>query len=99
MLRFHVSYNTFGPRGSRRAGLVRWGLRYAQRDTKSPYDGKWALGTIHLAPGEMSTGDVVSLCRDLGGGIRHAILNMPNVHEIEPLRIFGREIIPEVAGI
>ncbi len=36
--------------------------------------------------------------RDLAGaGIQHAIFNMPNVHDTEPLVTFGREIIPAVA--
>jgi hypothetical protein len=29
-------------------------------------------------------------------GVQHAIFNMPNVHEITPLEVFGREIIPAV---
>jgi alkanesulfonate monooxygenase SsuD/methylene tetrahydromethanopterin reductase-like flavin-dependent oxidoreductase (luciferase family) len=56
------------------------------------------LGTVHLAPGQMSVADVIGTCRALAGlGIQHAIFNMPNVHEITPLEVFGREIIPAVA--
>ncbi len=65
-----------------------------------PYEDieKTALGTVHLAPGQMTAGEVVALCRSLAGlGIQHAIFNMPNVHEIAPLEIFAREIIPAVA--
>jgi len=29
-------------------------------------------------------------------GIQHVIFNMPNVHEIEPIEIIGREVIPQV---
>jgi hypothetical protein len=32
-------------------------------------------------------------------GIQHAIFNTPNVQEITPLEVFGREIIPAVAGL
>ena len=32
-------------------------------------------------------------------GIQHAIFNMPNVHEIKPLEIFGKEIIPVLADL
>ncbi len=61
---------------------------------------KTALGTIHLAPDKMNPSEVIDLCRDLAAeGIQHAIFNMPNVHEIDPLRTFGRVIIPEVTGI
>lgn len=65
-----------------------------------PYEAieKTTLGTVHLAPGQMTAGEVIDLCRSLAGmGIQHAIFNMPNVHEIAPLETFGREIIPTVA--
>jgi hypothetical protein len=59
-----------------------------------------ALGTIHLAPGAMTPTQVIQTCREMASiGIQHMIFNMPNVHEITPLEILGREIIPEVAGI
>jgi len=61
---------------------------------------KTTLGTAWLAPGKMSAAEVIAQCRDLSGvGIQHAIFNMPNVHEISPLEIFGREIIPAVAEL
>ncbi len=54
--------------------------------------------TAHLAPGQMSVKDVLDWCRQLAdAGIQHIIFNMPNVHEIAPLEIFGKEIIPAVA--
>jgi F420-dependent oxidoreductase-like protein len=60
---------------------------------------KTVLDTIHLAPGKMSPTDVIEQCRQLAAtGIQHAIFNMPNIHEIEPLETIGREIIPVVAG-
>jgi len=59
---------------------------------------KTTLSTVHLAPDKMNVKDVIEQCRALAGiGIQHAIFNMPNVHEIEPLEIFGREIIPQLA--
>lgn len=67
-----------------------------------PYEAieKTTLGTVHLAPGQMSAADVVEQCRGLAAlGISHAIFNMPNVHEIAPLETFGREIIPAVAEL
>lgn len=30
--------------------------------------------------------------------VQHAIFNMPNLDEIAPLEIFGREVIPAVTG-
>ena len=48
----------------------------------------------------MGVDDVIGTCRDLAGaGIQHAIFNMPNVHDIEPLETFGRKIIPAVADL
>jgi len=56
------------------------------------------LGTACLAPGAMSVQQVIETCRSLAAiGIQHAIFNMPNVSEIDPLETFGREIIPAVA--
>ena len=61
---------------------------------------KTTLSTVHLAPDKMNAGNVIEECRALAGiGIQHAIFNMPNVHEIKPLEIFGREIIPQLAGL
>ena len=59
---------------------------------------KTCLGTAHLAPGKSSAADIVAQCRGLAeAGIQQALFNMPNVHDIRPLEIFGREIIPAVA--
>lgn len=61
---------------------------------------KTTLGTVHIAPDEMSADEVIDTCRELAGiGIQHAIFNMPNVHEITPLETFGQEIIPAVAEL
>ncbi|MCB9456203.1 MAG: LLM class F420-dependent oxidoreductase [Anaerolineaceae bacterium] len=58
------------------------------------------LATIHLAPERDSTASVIALCQEMAGlGIQHLIFNMPNVEDISPLEIFGREIIPAVAAL
>lgn len=65
-----------------------------------PYDEieRTALGTVHLASEGMTATQVIETCRGLADvGIQQVIFNMPNVHEIEPLERFGREIIPAVA--
>ncbi len=60
---------------------------------------KTTLGTVELAPGKSSAGEVIAHCKALAAlGVHHVIFNMPNVHEIKPLEMFGREIIPTVAG-
>jgi F420-dependent oxidoreductase-like protein len=59
-----------------------------------------ALGTAKLAPDGMSADDVIGLCRELNdAGVQHLIFNMPNVHELSPLEIFGDKIIPAVAEL
>ncbi len=61
---------------------------------------KTTLDTVHLAPDKMTAQNVIDECRALAGiGTQHAIFNMPNVHEIKPLEIFGKEIIPAVADL
>jgi F420-dependent oxidoreductase-like protein len=61
---------------------------------------KSALDTIHIAPGQMTTGDLITMCRELHDlGFQYAIFNMPNVHELTPLEKIGKEVIPEVAGL
>jgi F420-dependent oxidoreductase-like protein len=60
---------------------------------------KTSLGTVDLQPGKMSAQDVVEQCRQLAGiGVQHAIFNIPTVHEIRPLDVFARDVIPAVAG-
>ena len=61
---------------------------------------KSTLGGAYLAEGQMSVSDVIEQCRALANiGVQHAIFNIPNVHEITPLEVFGREIIPAVAEL
>ncbi len=61
---------------------------------------KTTLGGANLAEGKMTVSDVIEQCRAQAKlGIQHMIFNMPNVHEITPLEIFGREIIPAVAEL
>ncbi len=61
---------------------------------------KTTLNTIHLAPGKKTADDVIKLCHEQAAlGIQHVIFNMPNIDEIEPLEVFGREIIPTVAEL
>jgi F420-dependent oxidoreductase-like protein len=57
-----------------------------------------ALNEVDLRPGQMTAADVVHMLRDLrAAGVQHAIVNLPNAHEIAPLEILGREVIAAVA--
>jgi F420-dependent oxidoreductase-like protein len=61
---------------------------------------KTTLGTVHLAPAHMGSGEIVELGRALAAvGIQHAIFNMPNIHEVSPVQAFGREVIPALAEL
>ena len=58
---------------------------------------KTTLNTVHIAPGKQTAADVIAECRSFAAlGIQHCIFNMPNVHELKPLRVFRDEIIPAV---
>jgi F420-dependent oxidoreductase-like protein len=61
---------------------------------------KTTLNSAYLAPGQMTAADVIASCiAQAALGVQHCIFNMPNVEEIKPLEIFGKEIIPAVAGL
>ncbi len=60
---------------------------------------KTSLGTVHLS-GRDTVESVISRIQGLGAmGFSHAIFNMPDVYEIAPLEVFGKEIIPAVADL
>jgi len=69
-------------------------------DVGRPYEEieKSVLGTVRFE--KQSAADVVEKCRELAAlGIQHVIYSFPDVHEIAPLRIFAKEVIPAVAGL
>jgi hypothetical protein len=55
---------------------------------------------VQLAPGKQTPADVI---RELGAlakvGVQHAIVNLPNVHEIAPVERLAKEVLPEIAGL
>lgn len=52
---------------------------------------------IKLASDAQNSKEIISLCHDLAElNISHVIFNMPNVHEIEPIKIVGSEIIQQI---
>ena len=59
---------------------------------------KTSLATVNL--GQQSAAEVIETIKKLADlGFQHVIFNMPNVHEVTPLEIFAREIIPAVADL
>jgi F420-dependent oxidoreductase-like protein len=58
------------------------------------------LTTVHLTEGEDTPAQVIQSCEKWAEmGVDHAIFNMPNVHDVEPLETFGEAIIPAVADL
>lgn len=61
---------------------------------------KTTLGTVELMPGKQSTNDVITQLKSLAEiGIDHAIVNIPNIFEIEPIEILRDEIIPAISDL
>jgi len=59
-----------------------------------------ALGVVMLGPGGMTPADLIGFCRGLASiGIQQFIFSIPNVYEITPLEIIGREVIEAVAAL
>ena len=60
---------------------------------------KTTLCLPEFGDGKLSVAGVLAQCKALAAlGVQHAIFNMPGVEQITPLEVFGREIIPVVAG-
>ena len=56
------------------------------------------LGTADFSAS--SPAELLAKLRELANlGVQHAIWNLPNVHEVKPLEVFGREIIPAAAEL
>ena len=60
---------------------------------------KTTIGHAELVSGRHSAKDIIAQCKELAAiGTQHALFNIPKMHDVKPLEIFGKEIIPEVAG-
>jgi hypothetical protein len=58
-----------------------------------------AIGAFDLRPGGMSARDAIAHCRGLSdAGIQHFIVSLSGVHEITPIDVMAREVIPAAAG-
>ncbi len=61
---------------------------------------KTSLSTIRFLRGKKSADRMIEACNDLAKlGFQHAIFNLPNVHEIEPIERIGREVIPIITDM
>ena len=67
-----------------------------------PYDQieKTCLDTIDLRGGGITPQQMIEKCQMLSQlGFQHLIINLPNVSEIKPIEIIGREVIPQVKDL
>ncbi|MCA9944808.1 MAG: LLM class F420-dependent oxidoreductase [Anaerolineales bacterium] len=59
---------------------------------------KTALGSFTFGEGGISSAELIAMCQGLAKvGIETFIFSIKNVHEIAPLEIIGKEVIPAVA--
>jgi F420-dependent oxidoreductase-like protein len=67
-----------------------------------PFDDieRTALGSVRLGSDGQGTAELIAECRALAEvGIQHFIFSLANVHEVKPLEVIGREVIPAVAEL
>jgi alkanesulfonate monooxygenase len=86
----------FGPAEeiSRKLMILRQHCEKAGRDYESIE--RTALTVMDLR--STTIADAVARCRELAqAGVERLIVMVPNVHEVEPVRTIGRELIPAVA--
>lgn len=66
-----------------------------------PYDEieRTAIGRLDLGHSATSARQAIEYCRSVSdAGIEHLIVSLANDHEITPIELMGKEIIPAVAG-
>lgn len=76
-------------------------LRQQCETVGRPYDAieRTALIGVDLLANTDAVAQTIEFCRALADlGIQQMMFNMPNTHEIKPVELFAREIIPVVAG-
>ncbi len=56
------------------------------------------LDSVKISPDSSNTSHITNNCGILAGiGIQKVIYSIHNVHEITPLEVFGKEVIPAVS--
>src|SRR5207247_8706486 len=57
-----------------------------------------AIGAFDLEPNGTSPRQAIEHCRGLSdAGIQHLIVSLPRVHEITPIEVMAKEVLPAVA--
>jgi alkanesulfonate monooxygenase SsuD/methylene tetrahydromethanopterin reductase-like flavin-dependent oxidoreductase (luciferase family) len=58
------------------------------------------LCPIEISEEAMTPEDVIEICEEMAGvGMHHLIFNMPNDHEITPIKTIGEKIVPKVRNL
>jgi len=59
---------------------------------------KTAVTYILLRPDRQGPAEIIDLCGKMAEmGFEHLIFIMPNIHEIEPLRLLGEQVLPQIS--
>jgi F420-dependent oxidoreductase-like protein len=77
-------------------------LRRHCEEIGRPFDDieRTALGGIDIGPGGTSPREVIEHCRSMkAAGIDHLIVSLARFHEIAPIEIMGKEVIPAVSDL
>jgi hypothetical protein len=57
-----------------------------------------AIGALNVGAGGLSAREAIQYCRRVSdAGIQHLIVSMPGDHEITPIELMGKDVIPVVA--
>jgi F420-dependent oxidoreductase-like protein len=84
---------------------VRAKLEVLQRQCEQigrPFDEieRTAIGSIDLRKGKMSAREAIEYCRRVNqAGIQHFIVSMPGDHELKPIELMEKEVIPAVSEL
>lgn len=55
---------------------------------------------FELSESAMTIKDIIEMCEEMAGlGVHHLVFNMPNDHEIVPIKTIGNEVIPQIKNI
>jgi F420-dependent oxidoreductase-like protein len=90
---------------SENVGGVRSKLDVLQRLCEQigrPFDAieRTAIGSIDLREGKMSAREAIAYCRRVNqAGIQHFIVSMPGDHELKPIELMEKEVIPAVSEL
>jgi F420-dependent oxidoreductase-like protein len=90
---------------SENVGGVRSKLDVLQRLCEQigrPFDEieRTAIGSIDLREGKMSAREAIEYCRRVNqAGIQHFIVSMPGDHELKPIELMEKEVIPAVSEL